>query len=432
MYITDILWVSPDILPENNFIFLFLLHVEIHQSTNTTATSFQMKTMKKALLFVCSLLIILKTTGQSIQHKPMEKVVNNIVLYQALNNFNHSLPLFLITPGFVMVSNVTFRSGIIVSTPDFEDHAVRQSPLKQFQQDITEAFYEPFIPYFPKDSSMLVRFIHDKQMLLEMRFVQQGDTLIFTQSEPGNAKSKIIKYVEGRWVSTSFEQERQIERYTDAFQNDTLRLISSKKFQHGKLITDNTRIYYADGRAVAIERSTKSGLTIKNKDQTYFRYDNQNRLLAEETYKSNGKLRSIVSYHYNENQLQRIERKKSKACVIDLAYDNHGILQSRTYKTRDKEYVTKYIQHENQQKELTFVSKKGANIQYSFSILPDVSQRVAEMDFSETFNEKQVKEKHKRWLLDYNELGNLSSIKLLNHNGKITKEITVEYSFYSL
>jgi hypothetical protein len=37
-----------------------------------------------------------------------------------------------------------------------------------------------------------------------------------------------------------------------------------------------------------------------------------------------------------------------------------------------------------------------------------------------------------RWLLDYNNQGNISHIKVLNENGKIVKNITIEYIYFKI
>jgi hypothetical protein len=53
-----------------------------------------------------------------------------------------------------------------------------------------------------------------------------------------------------------------------------------------------------------------------------------------------------------------------------------------------------------------------------------------EMVFAEMKNDQPRHDSYRRWLLDYEQFGNLSTIRMLNYSGAILKEIVIEYSFY--
>ncbi len=386
--------------------------------------------MKKVLFFSVFLFTCLSVFGQSIHNKTIERVVNDIILYQTLNNFNHNVPLFLVSPGFVFVGNFSFQSNPLLLETDFESQMTRLSPLKHFHRDITESLEEPFLPYIPRDSAMTVHFIHDKKLLFEMTFAYYEDTLVFTQKKPGGEKVKTLKYVNGHCVSTSFIDERQRKRYKDELLGDTLRVISSESYQHAKFTTEYSKIRYRANLPVFMQRSKTIADISKIDGETHFVYDEINRLVDEKTYNRRGRLRSSVKYFYKDDRLIQVERSGSKAFSIDFTYDDNGLLQEKIYISRDKEYLTKYSAEINKSREISFFSKEGNPVSYRFSISPDVRQHIMELVFAEMKNDQLRHDSYRRWLLDYEQFGNLSTIRMLNYSGTILKEIIIEYSFY--
>ena len=386
--------------------------------------------MKRIFLIVCSIFIILESFGQNVKHQTLDKVVNNAILYQALNNFNENIPLFLYYPGFVFVGNVSYQANPLFFDTDYYDRKPNRSAIDHFHKDIIEALNAPFIPYIPKDSAMTVRFIHDRQLLFEMSFVFKGDTLVFTQSNPGRSKVKTVMFDNGKHVATSFGDVNNRKYYKDVLQGDTLRLMTWTKIVNGQLSTKQTRVKYSNGLPVMTERSKSNVKSEKKLDYTMFKYDGQNRLVAEETYKPNEKLKKSINYLYNESQLIRYEKKGGETYTVDLTYNDGGMLYSKNYQAAVKAFLTSYYYSGNNYREMVFKSTKGAHVNYSFSINSDIRQKIVELIFDEHKEGATKGIYQKRWLLDYDESGNLIKVKLLNSRGTILKEITAEYTWY--
>ena len=388
--------------------------------------------MKKPLAFLGAIIITLQAIGQSPAMQPINRTINSTILHQALNDFNRTVPLFFFFPGFFFIGSVSYQNNPLFMETDFFEDEKTPDFKDYYQKEIFAAITDPMIPYIPKDSAMEVRFIDGNKLIFELSFKWDGDTLLLEQINSSKGKSKTVKYVNNKVISSGFRDKENLKQFNEHIAGDTLRILEWIDNGSASISKKRTEIRYRNGFPYEKRHSNSVQRTFIPQTITSYIYNEEQQLVLQEVKNSKGKIKYSINYLYHDNKLTNIEKKgKSSLATTSYSYDETGQLQSKITRQSERVYSTITTRKEQNYNEFEFISGSPTPQHKIFGIKTNSGNQIAEMKLSDK-TDYASRPAETRWLLDYNNQGNISHIKVLNENGKIVKNITIEYIYFKI
>jgi hypothetical protein len=275
---------------------------------------------------------------------------------------------------------------------------------------------------------MKVRVMDENNLILEMLFEHEKDTLFFNLSDGTQKKTKSIGYFDNKVITTSFNNKPKMIRYSSRLYGDTLRKSKLSKDQP----RNTTNISYTNGLPTRvsyykINPDTKKEM-LKRSERFYY---NENNQPSEKHYlNKRGKVKKTIQYYYKGDTLIRYIIKKGNSAILTVINDylvkENSLL--RTYHGSNLDYTNVHFFKEANNLNIEIDRKRNPN-KNRYILKSDVNYRLSELEHMLIKSDPPSNDTKKRWVFNYNAMGNLSSIKVINKKGAIEKIILLEYSY---
>lgn len=385
--------------------------------------------MKKLLSLIFVMEVFINSFGQSTLNQPLEKTINSVVVFNAMNTSEKRIPLFFAYPDFISGRKIPDESNPVFFDASYYESKKSKSLAGLLQREIIENIGSTFVPYIPEDSSMTMRFFNKKKLLFEIGMRRKKDTLIFTQSNPAKSFNKKIVFKGETLISVSFYNALTGKKYQHELSSDSTRTINRTTSKHGHRQIFKRVIKYKDGLIHQMDESNLMNGVEKIMVFSDFSYDMNQKPEEVKTWDKDGYLTQTTKYTYNDEQLLRIENVGKNESFIEFTYDTNGNCNSTTWENKNKPRRITYFRRGINDLDIKAEKLSGSKSAYLVRIVPNLQERVSEMKLYELINETTTTSLLKHWQFDYDDKGNLKRIRLLKPTGAIKNEINIEYLF---
>ncbi len=386
--------------------------------------------IKKTLLILVASLSFFNTHAQKENAPAIARFVNSTLMYQVLNDFDRSIPLVLFTPGFYFVGSVRNHNNPLFNNSDFYENDELVKTSDYFQKEINDVLSPGLISYIPVDSVMQVRVIDGNVLLFELKFLRNADTMILIQTDAERKKSKSVSYAGDKVIAISYKDIINEISYNNDLQGDTLRV--SNLIDKPRGINSKTLMRYSGGILTEVSYfDIVSGKTeVKSVDHYY---QNEFKMPAlKYSINRKGKITDSTLYFYDGDKLIHFKSYKSSVEKLSITYlyNRIGQLSGKTVQSPNRNYVVDYSFAKGNIADLDIDDRaKPFNRHYTFR--SDISGNIVGLEYNTISKESLIENLKTQWIFEYNEKKNVSSVKVLDGKGLITKDIRLEYNFFS-
>ncbi|MHC1776720.1 MAG: hypothetical protein AB9834_15055 [Lentimicrobium sp.] len=386
--------------------------------------------IKKNLFLLVFSLFTFAVSAQVKIQDPFSGMINSTLMHQVLNDFDRSIPLVFFAPGFYFVGSIDNQSNPLFNESDFYENEELVKSSSYYQKEVFDVLSSALISYIPADSTMQVRVIDGKKLLFELKFVKNADTISFTQTDAERGKSKSVSYSGAKVLAVSYNDAGKEIKFISRLIGDTLRVSEMADKNAGKNF--RTEIRYKNGFLSETSWYNKVSGVYELKSTDHYYLNEINRPGLMQTLNRKGAVTDSTHYYYNGDKLvhyQSFSGANEKLSVTYI-YNRTGRLAGKTVKSPGRNYSVDYSYAGANIADIEIDDKIKAFIRhYVFKM--DVNKRLANIEYNTIARESLVEALKNRWILSYDTAGNISSVKVLDGKGNITKEITMEYVFYS-
>ncbi|MFH1119066.1 MAG: hypothetical protein V1775_04530 [Bacteroidota bacterium] len=377
---------------------------------------------------VCFLLI--DANAQVNSPDPLTKLVNSTLLHQVLNDFDRTIPMVLFAPGFYFIGSSRYPINPLFNESDFYDNEELVRTSDYYQKEIFDVLNSGFIPYIPVDSIMQVRVIHGHVLLFELKFFRKTDTVIFIQSDAERNKNKTVGLSGNKVISVSYYDAAREYNYNSRLTGDTLRTSEVIDGQSGK--KSKSMMHYRDGFLSEISYYN----IVSGEDElisTDYYYQNElNKPALKQSINRKGKITDSTHYYYDNDKLIHYQNFSggNQKLSISYIYNRTGKLSGKTVKSQSRNYSNDYSYNNGTIVDLE-IDDKIKPYKRHFVFKSDVQRRLAVIEYNTITKESLIENLKTIWMFGYNDKGNINSIKVMDSEGVIDKEILFEYVFFN-
>lgn len=389
--------------------------------------------MKKLSILICLVTgLFINGYSQNTNDDALNALVKNTLTYQLLNEFKTEIPIFVYTPGFFMVGSMSsFNFPVFVDIDYFDD----MNLLKKrnfLQKEIYDAINFPFLPDIPVDSVTLIRVLDKDRLLYTMKIEPDGEKLLFTKTTADGRQEKRIEYLNGQITKVFFVDKDGISWLSYDLSGDSL--ITKEEFDHGKNTFTKEIMKLKDGKILSIHHHIRKDIHPDYRLQSYDIYKYQeNRLTGIEHYNRRGNLRhkSNMVYYYDDELLnfQKTNRRGNSILQVNYLKNDNGLLNKKTVESKQRNYTINYQYRESFLNKM-IIDEKDRNYQKIIVFGKDVNNLLNMMSLARISKHDADRNRENKFVFSYQDNRNIESIRLFDHNGRITKEIYFEYSFF--
>lgn len=383
---------------------------------------------KNTIVMALAFSIALNSAAQITQPPALTKSINSTIMQQVLNDFDRKIPLVLFVPGFFFMVNIQISHNTLFNESDFYEETEMPNSSNFYQQIISNAVSGSFLPYIPKDSIMKVRVMDERKLIFEMVFKNEQDTVIFNLTNGKQNKNKSIGYFNEKVITTSYNDERKMIRYSSRLYGDTVRRSELRKIDNQSI----KNINYTNGLPTRVSNYEKDTDTkkMKLKDSEHLIYNENNQPSLKQYLNGKGKITRTINYYYKGDTLTHYTVNEGSLVVFTVTNDYFEKENSlvRSYYWRDLSSTRVTYLKEADKLNLEIEKRDQANKRL-YTLRSDINHRLSELEYMMVASEPASDGTKKRWVFNYNTKGNLSAIKVIDKKGKIVKNILLEYSF---
>ncbi len=382
------------------------------------------------LLLIVAGLSIFNVVAQDRNTETLSKIVNSTLLNQVLNDFERSTPLVIYTPGMFFLGNTPTTAGSALHERDYynNDRIIRATEF--YHNEIFDAIDRDFIPYIPSDSIMVVRAFLEKQLLFEFRFERKSDTLNFTQNDALKTKTKSFRIIKGNVAAASFIDINKKIFYYSQLIEDSLRVIElSNGLTNSQ---DKQEIFYQQGLPVKIAHYVKSKANYELKSTDVFIYNSDNQPGLVHSVNNKGKITDSTHYFYDGGKLVYYQRYsgKDEELSVTQVYNRSGKLSDKTVKSSNKNYGINYFYSGGNLADIE-IDDKSKTFSRHFVFKYNVNKSLINLEYNSIQKESLLETLKAQWIFAYNNERNVSSVKIMDGNGLVVREISFEYDYLS-
>lgn len=387
--------------------------------------------MKRLLALMSVLMIMLQAKAQNQDMESINTSANNSSQNLTLNDSRPLNPIFFYFPDYFSIGKITSKTDF-----SFFENNPAKSRFPKFNEYMQiELFNEictALLSYIPRDSSMTMRFIDMNNLLFEINFYWENDTIVISQDLPGIKNSKTFKWYNNKTIFTSYNNKDGKSYFSNRLYGDSLRVLKWDIVTNGFRELKRFEFRFTDGKiqqTLYFKNERNSPFKLYS-IQDYF-YNEQSQVIKKEVKNAKGKLRNTIIYNYKDNLLASY-KKEGKGVDVQAVfkYDDEGRIKSKTYHGEMKKYSTTIVSRETNKLEIDFYAKGNSELIIKSTAKWDSENRFAELETREQYVGSKITGNIKRYIYSYNELNNVSGIKVFSTAGLIERNITIEYAFF--
>jgi hypothetical protein len=390
--------------------------------------------MPKTKLILVQFLLVFSIglSAQENNHKVANSIIRNMVVYQSLNDFSTTVPVFFMVPGWFL-----FGSIEILHIPVFVDEAYysnvdANNRKKVLHKELFDVVNVDFIPEIPNDKQLEVRVMDRGRLLYRLRFINHGDTLELIQASGLNNDEKRFSIFEGNLIGINqYSKGNYSMQRTELF-GDSLRVQTDWSGKNNR--TQKTEIRYQGLNPKTIKSFTANneGQFKLKKTETYSYLDGM--LKSVETTNRKGRQINLTSFVYSlDGDLLLLRKQKYDAPLlsIEFRYNDDGFPERKNVATSKRTYSVKYNYKSNNIDDIT-ISNLFNNQSNIFNFEINLDQKLSRIEYRRVSVSSPPRHDTESILMGYGENGNIESIRVLDRRGRISKDIKFEYDYFSL
>lgn len=385
---------------------------------------------KKLSVFILLIFIYSICNSQSDNVEAVNNTLKNTITYQMFNDFKTTVPLFFMVPGFMFAGSVDITHIPVFVETDYYNNVELLKRKDYLHKEFFDVIDVSFMPYIPSDSVMQVKVIDKNLLLYTMRFEQNGDTLVYTQTSADTKEEKTLWFINGYPENTIFTYKHGMSWVRTERSGDTL--IKKTEFDASKGENLKNLIHLQEGKPFLIESYKKAPHMPDFRLQATENYQYEDgRLSAINTFNRRGRMRSSIKLLYVDKNLYHFEKSKRNDVSISVRYryDDLGRLERKEVKTNRRNFSVKYDYKDKMVNQLV-IQEEGERYHHRLVFEKDVNDQLVMISIRRVFNDNRNPGTYARYVFGYLNNGNIESLKVINPKGHIIKDIRFEYSFF--
>jgi hypothetical protein len=383
--------------------------------------------MRKCILIL--LMSLQLCFGQNKNIVSINDFYKNLIVTQMVHDFDKWVPLFVITPGFFLQTYIHVYDNEIFFKRNFFNDEEFVNDNDFVVSEMFRALNCKFIPYLPTDSNMMINAISGNKLMYTCLLKKSNNQNTISLSLPNQRMEKTMSFETGDFVSSLFKDDLVNNLTSNEKLNDSV--VLSTKFNSGSLKYQVEKSSYSLGRLVKIEKYAPNKNRLKNKlrETVSFIYNNDGDVFCIKTNDKDGKVRDSIIYFYSGRKLTSVSQIK-------------GLQQnSITYKYKDDNLLFKYVRSNSKEYEVNYrympsgqvsnmsINEYSDNYKHNYDFEYNVDGNLIKVMHEKIDKITNAVELDYQFLLGYLSDGNLSSIKMLNGDGQIIKNINYEIEY---
>ncbi len=386
----------------------------------------------KLIVIICLISSSLTLFSQNKNHVVANSITRNLVIYQVLNKFSTTVPVFFMIPGWSVFGNIEINHIPVFVDEAYYNNVDINSKTNAVHKELFDAIKSDFFPKIPVDKQMEVRVLDRGRLLYRLRFFNRGDSLELNQVSGNNQSEKLFFIHDGELLGINQSGKDWFSKQRTTSLGDTLRI--QTKYNSKKRQEEKTEIRYFDGNPTSIHTFTsKNSKSFKLKSVESYHYL-EGRLASIEKSNSEGKQKDTTFFmHTYDGKLTMLRKHKEDKLLISLEYryNEDGLIEHK-YVTTDKiSYDVKY-HNKNQNVSGLKINNLNQNSYSEFMFDLAISNQLSRIQYDKVLYSHPVMLDSESILFIYNQDENIESIRVLNQKGIITKQIQFEYAFFNL
>lgn len=389
--------------------------------------------MKTKLILIAYLLSSsLTILAQKSNHEIANSIAKNILVYQVLNDFSTTVPVFFMIPGWFV-----FGSYEISHIPIFVDEAYYNnidinSKKNAIHKELFDALQVDFFPEIPIDKQMEVRVLAEGRLLYRLRFIKQGDSLELTQISGDNRDEKSFLIYEGNVLGIDHLNKHGLDMQRTKIYGDTLRIQTQHQAKNNR--KKKTEIHFHENRPALINHfKTKSNGTYKLVMSETYNYLG-GRLASIETSDRKGNQKDSTFFvHDSEGKLILFRKHKNGEVYLSIenTYLDNGLVDQKYVSADQFNYYVKYNYKNNKNSGYT-IKNLYLHQHNKFAFEVNLDNQISRIENNTMIIRTPNDFDSESVLFSYNPNGNIESIRVLDKKGQISKQIQFDYAFFGL
>ena len=382
--------------------------------------------MKKAILF-SFVFIALNCFSQTRNKITANNYLNRTIWSQIVNDFEIHVTIPIVTPWAFGIGNFNYIDNDVFTKNNLkEDNLFTEKDI--LFKEILNTLDVNFVNYVPTDSTMIMRALYKNRLLYTLE-LQQSDSIITVNYKlPDNKSGETVKFDKRgnlkSQIITSYDNTVEIEneRISDSLficttYNDLKNYTLIEENLYRKGVLNNKKVF----------RESKETKKKKFISENCFKYDSNSKLSKIYNLDKKGITIDSVVYFYRNDTLIAIKQ--------DNDPNTSNVI---VYKYKDGKVSQKNICKENFSIQFNETFKQNKISQFEYTDLKVNNAKHYDLDYnkqgflnsvlfksSSNFNN----DFDQHCVLTYNSNQNLQTIKIINKEGVIKKEINYEYDY---
>jgi hypothetical protein len=384
--------------------------------------------MKKVILF-SFVLIGLNCFSQTKNKTTASNYFNKIIWSQVFNNFEVHVTIPFVSPwvigmmNFNYIDNNVFTKNILKEDEIFTENDI-------IFKEVLNSIPVGFLNYVPTDSTMIIRALYKNRLLYTLELHQSDSIISIDYKLPDNELGESVIFDKrGNLKSqVSYHSGNKTEVTNESVSDSLFICATDNELKDYTLIEENLyrNSNIINKKAFKENKTTKKRKFISNNS---FQYNDRYQLSKILNLDKKGEALDSIEYFYQNDTLTAIKQEKYHLTTNFILYNYKNGLPYQT-NIRKKDFsiqLTKsYDQNKISQIEYTDIQLRQAE-QYDFAY--NKQGFLNSVLFKSTFNTDTEFKFDQQCLYTYNKNNNLQSIKVVDKNGVIKKEINYEYDY---
>jgi len=386
---------------------------------------------KKVSIFIMLILICRITYSQPGNVEAVNNTLKNTITYQMLNDFQTTVPLFFIVPGFMFAGSVDITHIPVFIENEFFNNIELLKKQNFVQKEIFDVIDVSFMPYIPYDSALLVKVIESNRLLYTLRFEQNGDTLVYKQTSADGRKEKTLYFINGYVENSTFVDGNVMSWVRTGRSGDSL--IIETEFDASKMEFFKSIIHLIDGRPSLIEyyKRTLPKPEFRLQASEAYQYE-EDKLSGINTFNRRGKLNGSTTLLYINNKLYHYHKSKRgvSSISVNYLYNDLWSLKRKEVNTIRTNYTVEY-NYRNETVNQLIIRQADKHYHQRLDFESDINNQLTIISSGRVLNDEINPTAFSRYVFGYLNNGNIESLKVINPKGIIVKDINFEYSYFN-
>ncbi|MGE4589912.1 MAG: hypothetical protein AB7E34_10110, partial [Acidaminococcaceae bacterium] len=371
------------------------------------------------------------TKAQTSDKQVANELVRNMLVYQMLNDFTTTVPVFFFVPGWYFFGSFQVTQIPVFVDEDYYAELDFKNRKNALHKELFEVLEVNFIPEIPDDKHMEVRLIDSDNLLYRMRFYRNDDTLFLLQAAGKTLDEKLFKIVDNDLLEVIKTDKKGVSYQKMERYGDTLRI--NREYDAKKGVFHISEMRFSNENLLQSKSFYKQKANGKSKLISKHLYQYTNNILTTIiNVKRSGTVIDSTTFTYNlDNLLSSINKRRpiKNLFSINLKYNDDDLLTKKTFHSKRIIYDIDYIRKDDDiiGLKMNFLEKDQHEFVFDINLQKQLS-RIQHLKSPNVYYPLDDKEEI---LFYYNANGNIRSIRVIDNKGRINKEISFEYDYFT-